>query len=229
VFLNAATTGGNWSATGITNSTTGLFTPAVSGAGIHTIIYQIPGLCSNADTSQVMILATPDVLITSAEETCIGAADATISLTPQSGSTSYTYLWSTGDSVNFITQLAFGTYTATISDTNGCDISIPVSIAASTEVCDTLLPVIYLPNIFSPNGDNINDVLYVRGQSIVSMMLIIYDRWGEKVFESTTPENGWDGRFRGTLLEAAVFAYSLKAEFADGSKVKKKGTITLVK
>lgn len=229
LLLNAATPGGIWSGAGISNSTTGAFDPALAGAGSHIIVYQLPGLCSNADTSQVMILATPDVVITSTEETCIGTADASINLTPLNGSISYTYLWSTNDSINILTQLAFGTYTATITDTNGCDITIPVSIAASTEVCDTLLPVIYLPNIFSPNGDNINDVLYVRGQGIVSMMLIIYDRWGEKVFESTTPENGWDGRFRGQLLEAAVFAYSLKAEFADGSKVKKKGTITLAR
>jgi gliding motility-associated-like protein len=159
----------------------------------------------------------------------MGTADASINLTPTNGSAAYAYLWNTSDTANVLTELAAGIYVVTITDTNGCNTNFPITVAASTEVCDTVHPVIYLPNIFSPNGDNINDVLYVRGQGITSMSLIIYDRWGEKVFESTTPENGWDGRFRGQFLESAVFAYSLKAEFSDGNKVKKKGTITLVR
>ncbi|MFA5782549.1 MAG: PKD domain-containing protein, partial [Bacteroidales bacterium] len=88
---------------------------------------------------------------------------------------------------------------------------------------------IFFPNAFSPNGDNENNVFYVRGHGIKNLHLIIYDRWGEKVFETTSQKNGWDGTFHGKKLDPGVFVYYLEALFYDESKVVKKGNITLVK
>ena len=58
---------------------------------------------------------------------------------------------------------------------------------------------------------------------------MIYDRWGEKVFESTDPHKGWDGTYNGRTLNNAVFAYVVTAAFIDGSEANISGTVTLIK
>ena len=119
--------------------------------------------------------------------------------------------------------------TVIVSDANGCFVVDTVQIRASSTPCETIIPVIYLPNIFSLNGDGINDVLLVRGQGIASLDLKIYDRWGELVFESTDINSGWDGTFRGKKLDNAVFVYYLSADFLSGEHISQKGNVTLAK
>ncbi len=88
---------------------------------------------------------------------------------------------------------------------------------------------LFIPNAFSPNDDQINDVLLVRGaEGFNSMNLIIYNRWGEKVFESSDPKIGWDGRFEGEPLSPDVYGYYLTVTCPAGTIVDK-GNITLLK
>jgi gliding motility-associated-like protein len=61
------------------------------------------------------------------------------------------------------------------------------------------------------------------------MRLQIYDRWGERVFESSDPAMGWNGKFRGRLLDNAVFAYDLTGIMQNGQKIRKVGNITLLR
>jgi len=90
---------------------------------------------------------------------------------------------------------------------------------------------IFIPSAFSPNADGENDVLYVRGIDCLENLseFVIFNRWGEKVFETTNPANGWDGFYKGQLSDAAVFTYYLKGTLIDGSGVTKSGNITLVR
>jgi len=67
------------------------------------------------------------------------------------------------------------------------------------------------------------------GKSIQSLRFIIYDRWGEKVFETNSTDIGWDGTFRGLPMNSAVFVYYLEATFTNGEKKIEKGNITLVR
>ncbi len=90
-------------------------------------------------------------------------------------------------------------------------------------------PDIFIPNIFSPNNDGNNDVLYVRGQGIKELEFVIYDRWGEKIFESTDMTYGWDGTFKNKVLSTAVFTYYVKAIGYGGDAIEKKGNVTLVR
>ena len=115
------------------------------------------------------------------------------------------------------------TYTVVVADSNGCVATDDVTVFVEFE------NVIFVPNIFSPNGDNMNDVLYVRGKGVAELKFFIYDRWGEKVFETTSLDNGWDGTFRGKKMNKAVFVYYLEATFVGGEEVTQKGDITLVK
>ena len=88
---------------------------------------------------------------------------------------------------------------------------------------------VWLPNIYSPNGDGENDVLYVRGNNIKELTFIVYNRWGEKVFESKDINYGWDGSYKGEMLNPAVFVYYAEGTYIDGNPFSKKGNVTLVR
>jgi gliding motility-associated-like protein len=116
------------------------------------------------------------------------------------------------------------TYTVIATDSNGCQGVDYITIVVNIE-CGA----VYIPNAFSPNGDNYNDVLFVRGNCIESMEFIIYDRWGEKIFSSSTTADGWDGSLRGKPLDSGVYYYNIKASMIDGSTIKRKGNITILR
>jgi gliding motility-associated-like protein len=141
------------------------------------------------------------------------------------------YNWSFGDGQQSneespVHQYArTGSYTACLTAYNaqGCWDKICRSIYAEVQ------PLADLPSAFSPNGDGSNDVLYVRGYSIATMDLKIFNRWGEMVFESQRQDLGWDGRYKGKPQEMEAYAYTLQIVFLDGSKLHKQGNITLLR
>lgn len=115
----------------------------------------------------------------------------------------------------------------TFNVTDGiCTKSDTVEIKTYTYDCDE--PTYFVPNAFSPDGDNFNDVLYVRGP-IQEMTFRIYDRWGELVFESFDRSIGWDGTFRGKQLDPDVYDYYLKVKCINDEEAVIKGNITLVR
>ncbi len=118
-------------------------------------------------------------------------------------------------------------YLVTVNDSFNCPHLFRFRVILLPPVCDE--SNIFLPNAFSPNQDNHNDTLKVRGNSINKMHLGIYSRWGEKVFESFDPRDGWDGTFKGKLLGPDVFGYFLEVECIGGKKYFKKGNISLLK
>jgi len=91
------------------------------------------------------------------------------------------------------------------------------------------IPLIDVPNAFSPNGDGINDVIKVEGVGITQLSFKIYNRWGELVYEGFDQNEGWDGYYKGKLQELEVYTYQVNAILLDGSNKILKGNITLVK
>ena len=88
-----------------------------------------------------------------------------------------------------------------------------------------------IPNAFSPNGDGHSDLFILQGWSgcVVSFSIRIFDRWGENVFETKNPEEGWDGTYKGKPLNAAVFVYYIKATSLTGKTIIKRGNISLIR
>jgi len=72
-------------------------------------------------------------------------------------------------------------------------------------------------------------VLYVRSNCIKEMTFVIYDRWGEQVFESNNINTGWDGKYKNAICNIGVYVWSLKATLFDGTIVNKKGDVTLIR
>lgn len=91
------------------------------------------------------------------------------------------------------------------------------------------LTPLFVPQIFSPNGDGLNDLFYVRSNRIEKLTFIVYNRWGQKVFETQDPTVGWDGTLRGSPAQSGVYVYYIGAEVKDLGPVIKKGNITLVR
>jgi len=114
----------------------------------------------------------------------------------------------------------------TISD-GFCNLNLKQRVRVLDNPCGP--PDIFVPNAFSPNGDNNNDVLRVRGQYIKAMLFRVYDRWGQKVYETRDQSKGWDGTFKGQQLDPAVFVYYLEAECIFGKQYKTKGNVTLLR
>jgi gliding motility-associated-like protein len=88
---------------------------------------------------------------------------------------------------------------------------------------------IYVPNAFSPNGDGHDDYLFVRSNFIQSIYFAVYDRWGEKVFETYNQNTPWDGTYKGQPENNGVFAWYLKATLFNGKEVFEKGNVTLIR
>ena len=137
---------------------------------------------------------------------------------------SNTYTWSTNDEGSTITvsPLETTTYSVFSQDNFGCKVydSIIVNV-------DVKCGEVFVPTGFSPNADGSNDLECVYGNCIKTIYWAIYDRWGEKVFETTDKEACWDGIYKGQLLNSGVFVYKLEVQQFDGKQVLKNGSITI--
>lgn len=88
---------------------------------------------------------------------------------------------------------------------------------------------IYIPNIFTPNEDGLNDVFIVYGTGLTKFEMVVFDRWGEKLFVSNDQLKGWDGSYKGKLSKNDVYPYLIHYTSLDGKKHTKSGHVTLLK
>ena len=113
------------------------------------------------------------------------------------------------------------TYYFTVANTEGCQSTDTITVFV--EVAD-----LFVPNVFSPNGDGTDDQLFVYG-SFKSMEMNIYNRWGQLVFKTTDQHKGWDGTYLGKILDPAVFVYQIKIMDYKNLEFTRTGNITLVR
>jgi gliding motility-associated-like protein len=174
------------------------------------------------DSSLVVASASQYIAAVGSNVTLFGAP---------SGMDSYSWSPTTGVSNPTMQQTnatvnATTIFTLTVSE-GGCTRSDTTEIKVYEIICED--PYVFIPNAFSPNGDNENDVLYVRGIWIEKMVFRIFDRWGEMVFESSDPSIGWDGTFKGRKLDPDVYDFYLDVTCIGGLKSIIKGNVTLMK
>ena len=102
-----------------------------------------------------------------------------------------------------------------------------VFIKVNELVCDD--PYIFIPNAFSPNGDGLNDVLFVRSRILESFYFAVYSRWGQKIFETTRFDEGWDGTFQGQPCQNGVYDFYFKGICVGGQKNEIRGNVMLIR
>ncbi|MFT5438029.1 MAG: gliding motility-associated-like protein, partial [Ulvibacter sp.] len=122
------------------------------------------------------------------------------------------------------------TYTLTLIDVNGCSSSDQITIFVDK------VRRVFIPNVFSPNDDGLNDYFMIYGGPDVKIVrsFNIYDRWGANVFSATnfTPDDfqaRWDGRYLGEKASPGVYTYFAEIEFVDGRTEILAGDLTLVR
>ncbi|MBI4929933.1 MAG: gliding motility-associated C-terminal domain-containing protein [Bacteroidetes bacterium] len=232
----AAATGGTspytytWSNFQSTQTITGL------AAGSYSVLITDASGCSQTFTTIVTISNGPTATATASPATITQGSSST--LTASGG---ITYLWNTGATTSTISVSPTVTtsYTLVVTDANYCTDTtvVTVSVEPPSVPCGNKY---YFPNAFSPNGDNVigndgNDVLQIYPPEIVPCIkefkLVIYDRWGEKVFETENPAEPWNGipLRKGKTMDTQVLAYYLHIVFIDGTAVDKQGNVSLVR
>lgn len=134
------------------------------------------------------------------------------------------YYWSTGDTVAVLKITEPGTYRIT-ANLDGCITSDEIDIDKD---CYT-----DVPNSFTPNGDGVNDYFYPRqllSEGVVDFTMTIYNRWGEKIFETSNPDGrGWDGKFGGKDQPMGVYVYQISVRYKNQAAEKYTGNVTLLR
>lgn len=219
---------GTWSPATINNQqgATYTFTPSV-------------GQCATGTTLTVTVNPIPTVVVRNDTTVYDGAQVPGLIFTGTPGNVSFNW-------VNSNTSIGLGasgsgnvpsftatnrgndpiTGTITVTPTaNGCT-------GATGRYTITVRPLnkdVFVPNVFSPNGDGRNDVLFVYGNYITKLEFRIFNQWGEQMIDISNRSQGWDGTFKGKPQPTGVYVYVLRATLADGRTIDMKGSITLLR
>jgi gliding motility-associated-like protein len=122
------------------------------------------------------------------------------------------------------------TYTVRVSNSVGCTTEDQVKVIVTCNETN-----LFIPNTFTPNGDGMNDVFYVRGKGVYAVKsLKVFNRWGELLFEkkdvtSNNPSDGWDGMFKGTIASTDTYIYQVEVMCSNTEVLKYNGTISLIR
>ena len=215
----------NWNNGQTTQTATGL------SAGTYTIIVTDANGCSQTQTPIVTQVPGPTATASAAPVNIVLGNTTQLTATGTG-----TYLWSPATGLScttcpnpIATPLSTTAYCATVTDANGCSDSACITINVEIP-CGT----VYIPNAFSPNNDGENDLECVIGNCITKLHIAIFNRWGDKVFDSSDQAICWDGTDTKNLVKGsgqgtAVFVYYMDATLTNGDKIKRKGNITLVR
>lgn len=184
--------------------------------------------CEVADTHfvDVDLLPSLNMSLVASADTIYAGIPVVVTATPSS----YDYVWNIPlgtENEHEVLLVEPQMIIATAQSPYGCTKSDTVFIYVKELICGE--PDVFIPNAFTPNSDNTNDKLYVRGNNIDEFVLRIYDRWGELVFETTDQSVGWDGTFKGKECDPAVYDYYFEATCIDQEQFFKKGNITLIR
>jgi len=206
--------------------------------GNHNVIIKDSLGCSN--TLSININQPSQINVsTSSNKSCIGFDNGSASIFVSGGTPPYTYHWNpTNSTTSSLTNIGNGQYNYQVTDKNNCYIDGSIFVLSDSCIHDTIpnpigsySDTIYVPNSFTPNGDGINDLFEVFGNKNqwVYLNVNIFNRWGEKVFESNDINFGWDGRYKGELQNPSVFVYYITIVLNNGDNFFKKGSLTLIR
>lgn len=175
---------------------------------------------------QVTATATPDTIL----------AGETTQLNVEGNCPNCTYSWTPATGLsnpNIANPIASPTTTTVyqVAVTSGqCNDQSSVTVVVNNIVCDK--EHVYLPNAFTPNGDGVNDYWQIRSNFLDELEVltwVLYNRWGQKIFETTDPHFKWDGKFRGQPLPPDVYGFYLKVICPGGQELVQQGNLTLLR
>jgi len=238
--LSATPAGGMWG--GAVNGN--MFDPQALGTGNHIVTYTYTDInsCTNTDSIEIEVSNPTGVTINIGPdiETILGESFSVEAITNFPADQIDTITWSPDEYVecldagcfNIIASPLFdGTLTATVYDISGCSDSDELMITVNKD------REVYIPNVFSPNNDGVNDLFFLSGNNKqISRIkkLSVYNRWGALVHEAKDflPEDtsqAWDGLDHNQKMNPGVFVYLVEIEFIDGWIGGYKGDVTIIR
>ncbi|HXC05601.1 MAG TPA: gliding motility-associated C-terminal domain-containing protein, partial [Bacteroidia bacterium] len=213
----------SWSNGANTNSIT------VSTPGIYEVV--ATNLCGQDSMQTTLISNSVTALFTA--DSISGYAPLPVIFADGSSPNTTSWSWNFGDGItgsgkgSTHTYTTAGTFTVTLSVTDafGC-----TNTYVQVIVVKDLPSWIYVPNIFTPNGDGKNDDFHITSQGLASFDAKIYDRWGVLLSELDAPDQGWDGRTSaGLSAVAGTYFYIIQASGYDGKKYDLNGFLLLIR
>ena len=152
---------------------------------------------------------------------CVDQTDGIINTSVKGGNGGYSYEWSTGDTEDAVSDLSSGEYRLSVTDILGCKNSESAVVGKNNVAC------LFIPTVFTPNADGINDRWVIENIEVYPNCLMqIFNKWGNLIYESKGYTDSWDGTYNGSELPNGTYYYVLN--FSDNLEARK-GTVTIVK
>lgn len=200
---------------------TGQNTPSiqVNQAGIYSVTVSDDTGCTA--NSSITVSVTPLLPIDLGEDLSICNTESLI-LDAGQNIGNYPYTWSNGAQTSSISVNQAGIYWVKYGDDNCME-------SDTIEIIDC--PDIIVPNVFTPNGDGYNDLFIPKASAIESFVMIIYNRWGTPLFETTDYVTGWDGKLNGKEVSEGVYYWIIRyrERFSDSEEKRISGSVSLIR
>lgn len=199
-----------------------------TGSTAQSIVVAAPGNYVLTVTDTVCNLSDTDTLTVSQLQqgnyprevfSCTTPAELSPQIPSAAGST---YTWSTGDTTSVIQVSSAGVYAVSIAN-GSCVVNDTVRVDFGTGGSAENL------NVFSPNGDGINDVFGFTNAAANGFDMEVFSRWGNSLFRSSNPAQTWDGSFNGSAAEEGVYYWRVRTTDCFGNPVEKAGFVTLMR
>ncbi|WP_246000931.1 Ig-like domain-containing protein [Pontibacter diazotrophicus] len=178
--------------------------------------------CTSAARTEITVTIVPPVADAGPDVTIIQGGTAELR-----GSGGVSYRWEPAESLNnpdiarpIATPMETTTYTLTITTAEGC--------TATDEVTVTVIPAITVPNAFTPNNDNVNEVWEIENhEEYPDMRVEVFNRWGNIIFSTSGGYNEpWDGSYNGEALPVATYYYII---YLNSSEKPISGNVTIIR
>ena len=189
-------------------------------------------VCSDTFIFQIQLVETAGAIVVTANPNEVQRGN--ISQLTANFPNAVSYVWKQDSSLSttntpnpLANPLETTTYYVTATLSNGCTKVGQVTVKVVPPPCEE--PFVFFPTGFSPNGDGQNDVLKMESNIVTEVYWVVYNRWGEKLFEADSLDDAWDGNYLGKPQPAETYGYYLRVRCADGQESFKKGNVTLLR
>ena len=204
--------------------------------GVGQTFYSVVGTdlngCVNSDTVSIVVNQIPTAIVTA--DVTLGSPGLVVNFTNNSSAaTSYNWVFGNGETATTfnlanenITYSQPGTYTVILTAFNG--------ICSDTDTLQVVImpfsaPIIQVPNVFTPNNDGSNDEFFIETSFVSSIDLIILNRWGQVVYQTSNLTSKWDGQINGKEASDGVYFYIYEAVGINGDVLSGHGNLTLIR
>ncbi|MCC6182418.1 MAG: gliding motility-associated C-terminal domain-containing protein [Bacteroidia bacterium] len=230
VVLNGVTTSSNvsytWAGPSATSILTGSNTlnPTVGETGTYTLT--VTDNVTGCSSSAVVTVSQSSATASLTANPTTGTSPLDVNFTGGGNGTSFTWDFGNGQTStdqNPSQTFTTGTYTVSLVVASGtCVATATVEIVVEDGL------TLEIPNVFTPNGDNVNDIFTIKSTGVKEIALQIFNRWGEKLYEFSGAKASWDGKVpNGASAPEGTYFFFVKATGFDGKEIEKHGSVNL--